>query len=92
VTKLTHPNGSVLFIQRPKELQAFLAAQPRVLPFYAQRPGIGPKALRLTKWLLLAMLLILAITAAFFLFGEERATSVVRPALTARQRANAFRL
>jgi hypothetical protein len=94
--KFTNDQGSVLFVQRPREardVQAFLDRQPRVLPTGpAEAPQVSKGLLR-TVWLLLAfMLLTILIAAAFFLLGEERPTSVVRPLLTAHQRAQAFRL
>ena len=90
LSKFTHPQtGSVLFIQRPKEVADFVARQPRVLPQGPQQaPSISLGLLRLV----LALLLVLVLAATFFLFGEERPDSVVRPALTNAQRAKAFRL
>lgn len=90
--KVTHPQtGSVLFIQRPREVADFVARHPRVLP---QAPG--PAEAPSISWGLLrsvlSLLLLVAIAVAFFFFGEERPGSVVRPALTNAQRANAFRL
>lgn len=94
LSKFTHPNGSVLFIQRPKEVADFVARQPRVLP-----QGPGPEeapsiSAALLRWVVPAVLIMLVLLAAFvvfFLFGEQRPTSVVRPALTNAQRAKAFR-
>jgi hypothetical protein len=92
VHKFTHPNGSVLYIQRPREVQAFLAAQPHVLP---QGPDEGPS---LSTGLLRSVLRILAVVAVlvvaflvFLLFGEDRSREPLRPTLTARQRAAALR-
>jgi hypothetical protein len=91
--KLTNPNGSVLFIPRAREaeqVQDFLDRQPRVLPQAPTktRPSLGLLVFRLVLLILLAV----AIAAAFFLFGEETPEQVVRPLLTAQQRAQAFRL
>lgn len=89
--KLTHPrNGSILFLQRPREVAAFVNAQPRVLP--QAPPPVSRSLLRLVLAYLAALVLVVLIAAAFFLFGEERPGSVVRPALTNAQRAKAFRL
>lgn len=94
--KFTNDQGSVLFVQRPREardVQAFLDRQPRVLPTgSAQPPQLSKGLLRTVGVLLVLVVLVLVITATFFLVGEERPDSVVRPALTARQRAQAFRL
>jgi hypothetical protein len=92
VHKLTHPNGSVLLIQRPKEVQAFVNAQPRVLP---QGPAEVPQlSAGLMRFVLraLAIMLVLAVAfVVFFLFGEDREREPLRPVLTAQQRAQAFR-
>ncbi|TVT43098.1 hypothetical protein FNT36_03125 [Hymenobacter setariae] len=91
LSKFTHPTtGSVLFIQRPKEVADFVARQPRLVP--TAPPTVSRGVIWLAIRLMAFVLLALAITAAFFLFGEERPTSVVRPALTNAQRAKAFRL
>jgi hypothetical protein len=84
-------SGSVLFIQRPKEVQAFLARQPHVLPLVAVAPGVGSKVLKLIFGLAIMLLVLIGTAVAFFLFGEERTRQVQRPNLTAQQRANAFR-
>lgn len=90
--KFTHPNGSVLYIQRPKEVADFVARQPRVLPQGPQEPPLlSAGVVALAVRLLLLVGLAIAMALAFFCCGEERAGSVVRPALTARQRASAFR-
>lgn len=68
--RLVHPlSGSVLFIQRPRELAAFLAHQPRVLPLYPR-----PRPMSRTRRLVcLALLLVLAplLLLAFVLMGER---------------------
>jgi hypothetical protein len=92
VHKFIHPNGSVLFVQQPKEAKdvaAFLAKEPR--PMLAEPPTVSRGVMRLALGWLAFMLLAIIIITAFFLVGEERPDSVVRPALTARQRAAAFR-
>jgi hypothetical protein len=92
VYKLTNDSGSVLYIQRPREVQAFLDRQPRVLPIAPQEaPQLSAGLLRSTIKLLAFVLLLIIMAATFFLVGEERPDSVVRPALTARQRAQDFR-
>lgn len=94
--KFTNDQGSVLFVQRPREardVQAFLDRQPRVLPTGpAEAPQVSIGLLRTVCLLLVFVLLAIVIAATFFLLGEERPGSVIRPALTAHQRAQAFRL
>lgn len=90
--KFISANGSTLLVQRPNEAKAvaaFLNRQPRVLPQppVKLRPSMAALALRLLVLVVLAAL----VAAAFFLFGEETPNSVVRPLLTAQQRAQAFR-
>jgi hypothetical protein len=75
--------------QGPEQLAAFLAKEPRVVP--STPPMLSGGVVALAYRLLLFMLLAILVTVAFFMVGEERADSVVRPTLTARQRAQAFR-
>jgi hypothetical protein len=93
VHKLINEHGSVLYIPRTKEaqeVQAFIDRQPRVMPtgLTKARPSLGLLVFRLVLLILLAV----AMGAAFLLFGEEPPEPVVRPLLTAQQRAQAFRL
>jgi hypothetical protein len=93
VHRFINPNGSALLVQRAteaKDVAAFLDRQPRVIPQAPTktRPSLGLLAFRLVLLILLAF----ALAAAFFLFGEETPEPVVRPLLTAQQRAQAFRL
>ena len=90
--KFISASGSTLIVQRAneaKDVAAFLNRQPRVLPQPSakRRPSMAALALRLLVLVGLAVLL----AAVFFLCGEETPTSVVRPLLTAQQRAQAFR-
>jgi hypothetical protein len=93
VHKFTHPqSGSVLFVQRPKEaadVAAFLAREPRLVPPTA--PLLSGGVVVMAWRMLIVLVLAIAVAVAFFMLGEERPDSVVRPALTARQRAAAFR-
>ena len=91
--KFLNANGSVLLVQRAneaKDVAAFLGRNPRMLPQppAKRRRPLAALALRLLVLVVLTLLL----AFAFFLFGEESPNSVVRPLLTAHQRAQAFRL
>jgi hypothetical protein len=93
VHKFISASGSVLLVQRPNEVKdvaAFLERQARVLPQSPTkaRLSLGVLVFRLVLLILLAF----AMAAAFLLFGEEPPEQVVRPLLTAQQRAQAFRL
>lgn len=81
----------MLFIQRPREVADFVARHPRVLPGPPEAPALSANLLRSVLGLMLMLVVLVALAATFFLFGEERDRTPLRPALTARQRANAFR-
>jgi hypothetical protein len=94
LSKFTNPyNGSVLLIQRPKEVADFVARQPQVLPTAPSKPATSLHyRLAIKALVVLAILLVVAVMALwFFLFGEER-TERMRPELTPAQRAQAFRI
>jgi hypothetical protein len=81
--KLTNANGSVLFIQRPKELEAFLTNEPRVLPFEPQAPGMNRQAARLMGALLVIVLLLAAsVFATIWIVGKTDQPGDVQPATT----------
>jgi hypothetical protein len=91
--RFINANGAELLVQRAneaKDVAAFLERQPRVLPQAPTkpRPSLGLLVFRL----LLLFLVAFAMATAFLLFGEEPPEQVVRPLLTAQQRAQAFRL
>lgn len=92
--RFTSPyTGSVLFIQRPREVADFLARQPQVLPVAPPAQPATSLAYRLAlkALALIAILLVMLLIAAwFFLFGED--SQRVRPELTPAQRAAAFRI
>ena len=93
--KFINDQGSVLFVQRPREardLQAFLDRQPRALPVRVPAPAPdAPRVrLRVMGYALLAFV-VLALAAAAFFFNEDHTQEPFRPELTPGQRARAFR-
>jgi hypothetical protein len=79
------------------QAERYLAANPAAQPHAqdqgpAEAPLLGAKVVRLALTGVAIVLLLLTMAALFFLFGEDRSRQVQRPALTARQRAQAFKL
>ncbi len=97
ISKFTHPNGSVLFIQRRTEVADFIARQPRVLPLAPPTPPVqthlSDKVVKLALHLLLVVFILVMLSLCalwFFMAGED--SQRMRPELTPAQRAAAFRI